>query len=88
MKPVVQDVSDDIGKQAKSDFKDSAKQALKRVGEVEEEGGGPEDVGADVIGAVVGVGTLITGIFKHKKPPVNILPQQVTSSLNIGLDTV
>ena len=88
VKPVVQDVSDDIGKQAKSDFKDSAKQALKRVGEVEEEGGGPEDVGADVIGAVVGVGTLITGIFKHKKPPVNILPQQVTSSLNIGLDTV
>ena len=88
VKPVVEDVSDNIGKVAESDFKTTAKKALERVGEIDAEGGGPEDPISDIIGGLVGVGTLIAGIFKHKKPPVNILPQQVTSSLNIGLDTV
>ena len=88
VKPVVEDVSDDIGKAAESDFKTTAKKALERVGEIDAEGGGPEDPVADVIGAVVGIGTLIAGIFKKKKPPPSIQPQQVTSSLNIGLDTV
>jgi hypothetical protein len=88
VKPVVEDVSDDIGKQAVSDFKSTAKKALERVGEIDAEGGAGFDVGADILGAVVGIGTLIAGIFKHKKPPPSIQPQAVTSSLNIGLDTV
>ena len=89
VKPVVEDVSDNIGKQAaESDFKTTAKKALERVGEIDAEGGGGADVGADILGAVVGIGTLVAGIFKKKKQPPSIQPQQVTSSLNIGLDTV
>lgn len=88
IKPVVEDVTDDIGKQAESDFKTTAKKALSKAGQVDAEGGGPEDPVSDVIGAIVGVGTLLAGIFKHKKAPPTIQPQIVTTSLNIGLDTV
>jgi len=71
-----------------NDLKTVAKDSLKNIAKVDEEGGGPEDPIADVIGAVVGLGTFLGGIFgKHKQAHI-ANPTQISTGLNIGLDTV
>ena len=59
------------------DAEDVLEQGLSKAGEIEAIGGGPEDPLADVIAGVVGVGTLIGGMFRkthhdtYVTPPIN-----------------
>lgn len=73
-------VDDDLVSTAEKEGEDEAKgegkslleKVASRVGETDLEGGGPEDPFGDVISGIVGIGTLLGGIFgaksKHLKP--------------------
>jgi len=76
------DVGKSIAKQATkkavtSGLEDAAKTAGTEFAEIEAAGGGPEDIGADIVGGIVGLGTLLGGVFggkhHHESPvlPVN-----------------
>ena len=78
----VEQTGEDVGKT----FKNAAVKGLKRMGEVDEEGG--DDPVADVVGALVGVGTLVAGIFSHKKAAVMQQFKAVTPTETIGLSSV
>ena len=59
------------------DAEDVLEQGLSKAGEIEAIGGGPEDPLADVIAGVVGIGSLIGGMFRkthhdsYVTPPIN-----------------
>lgn len=60
-----------------SGLENAAKTAGTEFAEIEAAGGGPEDIGADIVGGIVGLGTLLSGVFgglKHVKSerlPIN-----------------
>ena len=76
--------------EVKTEAKDEGGKLLEKVGErvaeTDLEGGGPEDPIGDVVSAVVGIGTLIGGIFgaksKHLPPPPAFHP--LNSSFQAG----
>jgi hypothetical protein len=83
------DVGKSIAKQAtkkavKTGLKDAAETAGKEFAEIEAAGGGPEDPLSDVVAGVVGLGTLLGGVFggKHheSRPAMPINP-----STNYGI---
>ena len=83
------DVGKSIAKQAtkkvvKTGLKDAAETAGKEFAEIEAAGGGPEDPLSDVVAGVVGLGTLLGGLFggKHheSRPAMPINP-----STNYGI---
>lgn len=83
------DVGESIAKQAtkkavKTGLKDAAETAGKEFAEIEAAGGGPEDPLSDVVAGVVGLGTLLGGVFggKHheSRPAMPINP-----STNYGI---
>jgi len=49
-----------------SGLEDAAKTAGTEFAEIEAAGGGPEDIGADIVGGIVGLGTLLGGVFGGK----------------------
>jgi hypothetical protein len=65
-------------------LKDAAETAGKEFAEIEAAGGGPEDPLSDVVAGVVGLGTLLGGVFggKHheSRPAMPINP-----STNYGI---
>ena len=80
----VEETGEDVGKT----FKNAAVKGLKRMGEIDEDSGGPEDIAGDVVGAVVGIGTLVAGIFSHKKAAVIQQFKGVSPTETIGLSSV
>ena len=48
-----------------SDAEDVLEKGLSKAGEIEAIGGGPEDILGDAVAGVVGIGTLIGGMFRH-----------------------
>ena len=61
--------------------------ALTRAGEIDAEGGGVEDPVSDVISLVVGIGSLIGGLFgaEHKKANLPKLPPPPQAVLQVGV---
>ena len=59
------------------DAEDVLKQGLSKAGEIEAMDGGPEDVIGDVVAGVVGIGSIIGGLFRNTHhdsfvvPPLN-----------------
>lgn len=77
------DVGKSIAKQAtkqavKAGLKDVAETAGTEFAEIVGAGGGPEDIGADIVGGIVGLGTLLGGVFggkhHHESPVLPINP--------------
>ena len=77
------DVGKSIAKKAtkqavKAGLKDVAERAGTEFGEIVGAGGGPEDIGADIVGGIVGLGTLLGGVFggkhHHESPVLPINP--------------
>tara|TARA_R110002073_G_scaffold83640_1_gene199379 strand:+ start:656 stop:1711 length:1056 start_codon:yes stop_codon:yes gene_type:complete len=71
---------------AKTDVKTAVEKGLTKAGEIDAEGGGPEDPISDVISLIVGGATMIGGIFSHKKkaPPITTNVPNVQLQLGVG----
>lgn len=82
-----EDEAGDVGKSlankatkqaVKSGLEDAVKTAGTEFAEIEAVGGGPEDIGADIVGGIVGLGTLLGGVFggkhHHESPVLPINP--------------
>lgn len=69
-------------KDLKPTIKEDFEKAVKRAGEEDLEEGGPEDIGGDVVSAVVGIGTFLGGVFGARKKAVpqmgNIQPANIS----------
>jgi hypothetical protein len=83
------DVGKSIAKQAtkkavKTGLKEAAETAGTEFAEIEAAGGGPEDIVSTVIGGVVGLGTLLAGVFggKHHQEPTTM---PINPSTNYGI---
>jgi len=73
------DIDKDVEKQTeKKTIEKDAEKGGKEFAEIDAEGGGPEDPISDVVGAVVGLGTLLGGIFgarsRHASKPIALNP--------------
>ncbi len=83
------DVGKSIAKQAtkkavKTGLKDAAETAGKEFAEIEAAGGGPEDPISDLVAGVVGLGTLLGGVFggkHHESQPA----MPINPSTNYGI---
>ena len=60
--------------EAKGEGKSLLEKVASRVGETDLEGGGPEDPFGDVISGIVGIGTLLGGIFGAKSKHLKAVP--------------
>jgi hypothetical protein len=62
----------------KTGLKEAAETAGTEVAEIEAAGGGPEDIGADIVAGIAGLGTLLGGVFggkhHHESPVLPINP--------------
>lgn len=83
------DVGKSIAKKAtkqavKTGLKDAAETAGKEFAEIEAAGGGPEDPVSDVVAGIVGLGTLLGGVFggKHHQEPTTM---PINPSTNYGI---
>ncbi len=56
------------------DAEDVLKQGLSKAGEIEALGGGPEDVIGDVVAGVVGIGSLVGGLFRKTHHDSFVVP--------------
>jgi len=77
------DVGKSVAKQAtkqalKTGLKEAAETAGTEFAEIVGAGGGPEDIGVDIVGGIIGLGTLLGGVFggkhHHESPVLPINP--------------
>jgi len=83
---ITPDGDDAVVKSGEDVFKGAVEKAAGETSEIVGAGGGVEDIAGDIIGAVVGVGTLISSIVgaKPKPPPPRPTIDPVTSTVQIG----
>jgi len=83
------DEDEDEDADADDAVKKAGTDAIEEGGEIDAIGGGPEDPIGDVIAGVVGLGTLLGGIFGDKQKPTQPKPvpiPNVDQSVQIGVD--